>query len=372
MANVNVWDTMPLFWGVDRASKDLGAESFLQRSIALAERQAAGAVIADAQKVRNCAANLRGQANIWWTKTLPNEIGEEPFALITGSWDNFEIAFKKEFFPTAKKTDASINWLNAKQMQGESVYYFLARLINAATLLTKLNKQPNDTDTEAAFDMPADANDPAVVAARAAFAGLDGAVRTTILAYFRRRQNLFRESYMKRYNDCLIGKVALNGLQDKRLLLTLQKSVSAEDTILLTREKVKTVESTLEKFSGGVARQQGGVVASITQHSYDDNGDESEEFGVNAYSNNKGQKGKKKTPAKGKTAPDFKPTSCSYCGIPGHKAEYCFKKKRDDSRPSDSASPPHRIVESGNAAAIAAEKHAASMNANALNAMLAV
>jgi hypothetical protein len=349
----NVWQAAPLFYGMDaRPREDLGAEEFMDRQEALLAANAQAAT--GPEKIASTVANFRSQARDWWTKTLPFTEEDDVLQQLQNDWDIFKARFVKEYFPFYQKSDAKINWVAFTQAQTESTYLFIQRVANAAGQFAKLIFVPGDDAAAANFVLPEDDARGFRAAAVADVAGLNAPARLEIAFQTNKLKVEFRQQYAKRYTNCMVSKVVLNGLKETRLRLTILKCVNEDDSLARLLEKVRLAESQLTPSSyqqgKGVASMSGETASNAPDGNNVDavnarggrNNNNSNKNNNNATGGNNADKSKKKKFDKSK--------KCNHCGRIGHVEADCRTKakqlsaaaqeKSGSGRSSDAPFPP--------------------------------
>ena len=318
--SANLWATVPLFYGADaRKREDLDAEEFLERMIALinAKNAAAG----DAEKINATTANFRGQARVWWTKSLPFSEDEATVNNLKTDWAAFRARFIKEYYPFSSHTDATINWVSFTQMPNESVYLFTQRVNNAASKFADLLKLPGEENSPADYENAAGAGLTFLNTATVA-------QKTNVLATFQAVKLRFRNEYARRYTASVVLKVVLHGLKDLRLKPVIFKSITDGDAIAVTMAKIKTAESQLPRpgtYRGSVHAIDGDLLT-----------DPLETLTLAPIAAKGKGRGKGKPlrtrsagrPGAAAAANRDNSKSCSFCFRPGHTESECFTKRR--------------------------------------------
>jgi hypothetical protein len=348
MAANQVWQTAPLFYGASaQKGLDLDAEEFLERMEAL--NLAANPPLAGADAVRAVAANLRGQARIWWTKYLPYSMTSADLVILRADYEIFKTRFKREYFPFSEISDAAINWTAYTQGAQESAYLFIHRVNSAAREFSQLVKTAGDEAIPAAHG---DHGLPAGAALTAYNAIVLPADRLAILRAFQAKQVGFRNDFAIAYCTHVVLKVCLNGIKDNRVKPLILKGINRGDTLPDLMDHVRKAESQMSPHSSGNTKNLHKIMGVSSDHHSHVMGMgsdgvyryKSESDGVTPISDidaaeiarlgfapkgpaNKWPKKKKGNKKNNKPHVHDASKSCNFCHRPGHDESSCRTKE---------------------------------------------
>jgi hypothetical protein len=331
-ANTTLID-QPLFYGnnaVHKKANELEPEEFLCRMEYIMGRTIPAPN--DEAKISTTAANLRGPAHIWWSKTTPNTFTTAERATVTTNWDNFKAVFTKEYFTVVNKQDANLNFTGFNQNWDETAYNYLQRVNNAAQLFADMLMVEEDKTPPTLAVLPPAPEDNAAITD---FNAIADERKQRLSNIFYKREFQTHVEIQKRYNNCLVLKIVMNGLREEKLKHTVGISARKDESIRVAISRLREAEVELEREKGN--RKHGGNHVNKNGNNNSKKAkpraiqginpeeEEEDQESIDKITSSRNPKPKKKS----KKREDIKKpttTRCNFCNRPDHLERDCRTK----------------------------------------------